>query len=110
MKHKSNDTPSTIRNDEKYINEPITIANTFNDFFISIAETIQFSNKSFKSFLSSKKNNFFIITATNKEEICKIIHLSILANLVGLIVFQLKFYALSNIKYLNILQLYVTKN
>ena len=73
MKHKNNDTPSIIRNDEKYINDPITITNSFNNFFTSIAETVQskikFSNKSFRSFLSSKNNNSFILTATNKEEI-----------------------------------------
>ena len=49
MKHKNNDTPSTIRNDEKYMHDLITIANTFNNFFISIAEIVQskikFSNK-----------------------------------------------------------------
>ena len=77
VKHKNNDTPCIIRNDEKYINDPITIANTFNNFFTSIAKTVQskikFSNKSFRSFLSSKNNNSFIITATIKEEICKII-------------------------------------
>ena len=77
MKHKNNDTPSIIRNEEKYINDPITIANTFNNFFASIAETVQskikFSNKSFRRFLSSKNNNSLIITATNKDEICKII-------------------------------------
>ena len=76
MKHKTNDTPSIIRNDEKYFNDPITITNTFNNFFTSIAETVQskmkFSNKSFRSFLSSNNNNSFIITTTNKEEICKI--------------------------------------
>ena len=37
---KKNDTPSIIRNDEKYINDPIAIANTFNNFFASIAETV----------------------------------------------------------------------
>ena len=55
MKHKNNDTPSIIRNDEKYINDPIPIANTLNNFFTSIAETVQstqikFSNKSFRGF------------------------------------------------------------
>ena len=42
-----------------------------------MAETVQskikFSNKFFKSFLSTKNNDSFIITATNKEEICKVI-------------------------------------
>ena len=35
MKHKNNDTPSIIRNDEKYINDPISITNIFNNFFTS---------------------------------------------------------------------------
>ena len=77
VKHKNNDTPSIIRNNEKYINDPIAIANTFNNFFTSIAETVQskvkFSNKSFRTFLSTKNNDSFVITATNREEICKII-------------------------------------
>ena len=77
MKHKNKDTPSKIRNDEKQINDPITIANTFNNFFTLIADTVQskikFSNKFFRSFLPTKNNDSFIITATNKEEICKVI-------------------------------------
>ena len=77
MKHKNNNTPSIIRYDKKYIIDPIAIANTFNDFLTSIAETVQskikFSNKSFRRILSTKNNDTFIITATNKEEICKII-------------------------------------
>ena len=40
VKHKNNDTPSIIRN-EKYINNPIAIANTFNNFFTSVAETME---------------------------------------------------------------------
>ena len=71
MKYKNNDTPSIIRNDEKYINDPIAIANTFNNFFTSDAGTLQskikFSNKSFRSYLSTKNNDSFIATATNKK-------------------------------------------
>ena len=48
MKQKINDTPSLITKDEKYINDPVSIANTFNKFFTSIAEIahskIKFSN------------------------------------------------------------------
>ena len=77
MKHKSNDTPSIIRIDEKNINDSIAIANNFNNLFTSIAETarskIKFSNKSFRSFLSTKNNDSFIIIVTNKKEICKVI-------------------------------------
>ena len=77
VKRKNNDTPSIIRNYEKYINDPIAIANTFNKFFVSVAENVQskikFSNKSFRSFLSTKNNDSFIINNTNKEELCEII-------------------------------------
>ena len=41
MKHENNDIPSIIKNDEKYINDQIAMANTFNSFFTSIAETVQ---------------------------------------------------------------------
>ena len=77
MKQKNNDTPSLITKDEKYINDPVSIANTFNNFFTSVAEIvhskIKFSNKSFKNFLSSEINDSFKITSTSREEICKII-------------------------------------
>ena len=74
---KNNDTPSLITKNKKYINDPVSIANTFNNFFTFVAEIVQskvkFSNKSLRSFLPSEVNDFFIITATNKEEIYKII-------------------------------------
>ena len=77
MKEENNDTPSLITKYEKYINDPVSIANTFNNFFTSVAEIvhskIKFSNKSFKKFLSSEINDSFLITSTNKEEIYKII-------------------------------------
>ena len=75
MKQKNNDTPSLITKDEKYINDPASIANSFNKLFTSVAEIayskIQFSNKSFRKFLSSEINDSFLITSTNKEEIYK---------------------------------------
>ena len=53
------------------------IANTFNNSFTSVAESvhskIKFSNKSFKNFLSSEINDSFSITSPNKEEIYKVI-------------------------------------
>ena len=77
MKRKNNDTPALITKDEKYIDDPVSIADTFNNFFTSIAEIvhskIRFSNKSFRHFLSSEINDSFLITSTNKEEIYKII-------------------------------------
>ena len=106
--HKSNGIPYIIRNNEKYINDPTTIANTFKNFFTSIAETVQskinVSNKSSRGVLSTKNNDSFIITTTNKEQIYKVISsLNINKSCVSLIVFQLKFYTLPKIKYLNIL-------
>ena len=69
--------PSLITKDEKHINDPVSIANTFNKFFTSVAEIvhskIKFSNKSFRKFLSSEINDRFLITSTNKEEIYKVI-------------------------------------
>ena len=77
MEQRNNDAPSLFTKDETYINDLVSIANTFNDFFTSVAEIVhskvKFSNKSFRNFLQSEINNFFIITSTNKEEIYKII-------------------------------------
>ena len=77
MKQKNNDTPSLITKDEKYINDPVSTTNTYNNFFTSVAEIVHtkfiFLNKSFRNFLSSKINDSFIITLTNKEQIYKII-------------------------------------
>ena len=41
MKQKNNDTPSLITKNEKYINDPVSIANTFNNFFTSITKIAQ---------------------------------------------------------------------
>ena len=77
MEQRNHDAPSLFTKDETYITDPVSIANTFNDFFTSVAEIVhskvKFSNKSFRNFLQSEINDFFIITSTNKEEIYKII-------------------------------------
>ena len=77
MKQKNNDTPSLITKDEKYINDSVSITNTFNKFFTSVAgivdSKIKFSNKSFKKFLPSEISYSFLIPSANKEEIYKII-------------------------------------
>ena len=74
---KNNDTPSLITKDENYINDPVSIANTFKNFFISAAEIvyskIKLWNKSFKNFLSPEINDYFLITSANKKEIYKVI-------------------------------------
>ena len=36
MKQKNNDTSSLITKDEQYINDPVSIANTLNNFFAQI--------------------------------------------------------------------------
>ena len=74
---KNNDTPSLITKDENYINDPVSIANTFKNFFISVAKIvyskIKLWNKSFKNFLSPEINDSFLITSANKKEIYKVI-------------------------------------
>ena len=40
MKQKNNGTPFLIAKEENYINDPVAIANTFNNFFTPVAETI----------------------------------------------------------------------
>ena len=66
-------TPLIITKDEKYINDPVSIGNTFNDFFYLLLRMfthskIQFSNKSFRNFLLSEINYSFITISTNKEK------------------------------------------
>ena len=77
LNQKNNETPSLITKDEKYINDPVSIANTFNNSFTFVAEIvhpkIKFSNKSLKNSLSPEINYSFIINSTDKEEILKII-------------------------------------
>ena len=77
MEQRNNDAPSLFTKDETYINDPVSIANTFNDFFTSVAEIVhskvKFSNKSFRNFLPLEINDFLLITSTNKEQIYKII-------------------------------------
>ena len=79
MKQKNNGTSSLISKDEKYINDPVPVANAFNNFFTSVAEIvhskIKFSNKSFRKLLSSEINDSFIITSANKEKNYKILSL-----------------------------------
>ena len=77
MKQKNNGTTSLITKNEKDINDPVSIINSFNKFFTSFAEIfhskINFSNKSDRNFLLSEINDSLIITCKNEEEIYKII-------------------------------------
>ena len=40
LRQKNNDTPSLAAKDGKYINDPVAIANTFNNFFTSVGEMV----------------------------------------------------------------------
>ena len=48
MKQQNNGMPLLVTKDEKYICDPIPIANTFNKFFTSVAETVPSKNQIFK--------------------------------------------------------------
>ena len=59
------------------ITNPHDIANTFNNYFASIAETkeknIKNSNKNFSDYLSSETSSTIFLQTTDKEEIANII-------------------------------------
>ena len=59
------------------ITNPYDIANTFNNYFASIAETtkktIKYSHKHFSDYLSNENNNTIFLQPTDKEEIANII-------------------------------------
>ena len=59
------------------ITNPYDIANTFNNYFASIAETtkkpIKYSHKHFSDYLSNENNNTIFLQPTDKEEIVNII-------------------------------------
>ena len=71
MKNKNSDIPSSILNNRKCIAESMFIANTFNDFFHSVAPAIlskiKFSCKSFNHYFCSKNYNFLTLNPTLKE-------------------------------------------
>ena len=59
------------------ITNPYDIANTFNNYFVSIAETtkksIKYSNKHFSDYLSNETSSTIFLQPTDKEEIANII-------------------------------------
>ena len=59
------------------IANPYDIANTFNNYFASIAETtkksINYSHKHFSDYLSNKSSSTIFLQPTDKEEIANII-------------------------------------
>ena len=59
------------------ITNPYDIANTFNNYFVSIAETtkrsIKYSHKHFSDYLSNESSSTIFLQPTDKEEITSII-------------------------------------
>ena len=59
------------------VTNPYDIANTFNNYFASIAETtkktVKYSHKHFSDYLSSENSSTIFLQPTDKEEIANII-------------------------------------
>ena len=59
------------------ITNPYDIANTFNNYFASIAETtkrsIKYSHKHFSDYLSNESSSTIFLQPTDKEEVANII-------------------------------------
>ena len=51
MKQRNNDTPSLIPKDEKHIYDPVSVANTFNNSFTSVAEIFHLKTQIFKKII-----------------------------------------------------------
>ena len=69
--------PRTISQGENLISNPYDIANIFNNYFSSVANTakenIKYSHKHFSDFLNNQCNNSIFIQPTDSEEIANII-------------------------------------
>ena len=70
----SSDVPRTLYVNDVTISNPCDIANTFDNYFTSIAkkktkENINYSHKHYSNHLSDKCKNSFFIHPTNKDEI-----------------------------------------
>ena len=65
--------PSSLLIDNKMISDPKTVANTFNNYFSSIAYNLQnkIRNpvKDFSSFLTDRNPNSFFLKPTNTTEV-----------------------------------------
>ena len=69
--------PRTISQGENLISNPYDIANIFNNYFSSVANTakenIKYSHKHFSDFLNNQCNNSIFIQPTDSDEIANII-------------------------------------
>ena len=68
--------PRTISQGENLVTNPYDVANIFNNYFSSVADTakenIKYSHKHFSTFLNSQCNNCIFIQPTDSEEIANI--------------------------------------
>ena len=72
LKDITSSVPRTISQGENLITNPYDIANIFNNYFSSVADTakenINYSHKHFSTFLNNQFNNSIFIQTTDSEE------------------------------------------
>ena len=77
IKTATSNTPNLLSHNNEVVNNPIKIANIFNNYFSSIGEKtqakIRFSKKHFSDYLQQNNKNSFFITPTDSSEINLII-------------------------------------
>ena len=77
MKNVISTVPRTLSHGENTATNPCEIANIFNNYFASVAETarqnINYSHKHFSEYLKHQCNNSILIQPTESEEIANII-------------------------------------
>ena len=77
MKNVTSTVPRTLSHGENTTSSPCEIANVFNNYFASVAETakqnINYSHKHFSEYLKHQCNNSIFIQPTDSEEIANII-------------------------------------
>ena len=76
---KSNfDGPQSIYCNNRYITDPVNVANTFNTFFCSVGQDVQssikFSLRSFDYYLSDPNTNSFFLTPTDPIEVSEVLN------------------------------------
>ena len=77
LKTKASSVPTVLsRENEDTITSPYDIANTFNNYFASVAETtkgsIKYSHKHFSDYLSNESSSTTFLQPTDKEEVANI--------------------------------------
>ena len=92
LKTKAYSVPTVLsREDGDTITNPYDIANTFNNYFTSIAETtkrsIKYSHKHFSDYLSNESSSTIFLQPTEKEEIANTYSLLTLIRLLVQIVY-----------------------